>query len=178
MSTEPKRPHMVLRAVVAPALGLTVAALGAAACKHSETPAGGTIEQGQSREMIAPGMVAYVPPDTGAGPEDAASAAASSEDAASASTDTAVVEQPAPRRDTPALRPPPGPPPRREDRVGMSNSVRPRPGPPPGARVEQTGFKSAEDKSPPAPQRVARRARGVDEGPGSLPGIAGARRRP
>lgn len=170
MSSDPKRPHVVLRAVVAPALGLTVAALGAAACKHSDSAAGGTIEQGRSREVIAPGMVAYVAPD----------ASEPSEDAASEPSEDAAVDQqqPPPRRDTPALRPPPGPPPRREDRVGMSNYVLPRPGPPPGARVQQTGFKSAEDKSPPAPQRVARRTRGVDGGPGSLPGIAGARRRP
>lgn len=164
---ERKSPGVVLRSVVLPALGVSLAALSAAACDRSTNQQ--NVEQ-RPREYVAPpGMVALpgviMMPLTVRDAEAPVATSDGSAVDAVAEPEVRPVPGPPPPRDHGRLRPPPGPPPR------LPGVIRPRPGPPPPHRELD---KSLDEKQPEA--RTPRRTRGRDDS-GTIPGIAGARRR-
>jgi hypothetical protein len=172
-----KSSHVVLRSVVLPALGVSLATLAVAHCDRG--PNRQNVDQ-QPREFVTPpGMVALpgviVMPLT---VRDAGAPIAADNNGAdgNAPADASAVEpevrpipRPPPPRDPQRLRPPPGPPAR------VPRVVRPRPGPPSRDEFEKSlaDEKPAETQAP----RTPRRTRGRDDG-NTIPGIAGARRPP
>lgn len=171
---ERKSPRVVLRSVVLPALGVSLAALAVAHCDRGQNQP--SVDQ-RSREIVTPpGMVALpgviVMPLT-VRDADALVTADNTADSAAPVDATAIepelrpIPGPPPPRDPQRLRPPPGPPPR------VPGVVRPRPGPPSRGELEKSlaDEKPAETQAP----RTLRRTRGRDDG-GTIPGIAAAPR--
>lgn len=171
---ESRSPRVVLRAVVAPALGVSLGALLAIGCDREGTSRASTVTPALDRSAAETVPRQIAPPDVNVVPALVDAGGVGSNDAGPgraveylpAPGPPPLFDAGAPRHQVDRILPRPGPPPR-------GRRIRHTPGPPPPEQLPILGLFKPE----PAPEaRTTRRTRGSDES-GTLPGLAGARSR-